>query len=429
MTATDHSALLDITVPAGWRVVPLWALFTRSKILGHIDEPMLSVFRDHGVVRKDSLPNLNKTAEDRSIYQFVDDGWLVVNRMKAFQGSVGVSFQRGIVSGHYMCFRPRHSESSRYLNWLLRSDVYRTIFHRLSRGVRPGQIEIDNDYLHSVPVLLPPLDVQRWIADFLDDQVTRIDQAIALRERQIELLGEMDEACVTEAVTGRTQDTGKGGGLSEGWRVAPLKRLGKTMIGLTYAPSDVSTNDIGTVVLRAGNVFNGRVITDDVVRVTCDIPQTLRLRSGDILICARSGSAKLVGKSALVPESTFGETWGAFMTVLRSDDWAYLRWVLQSSIFRQEVGKYQTSTIYQLTEQTLGDMKIPLPPVAERATIDRRLTETRAVTEALTLAQRDSRNLLAERKRSLITAAVTGEFDVTTASSRAADVVMDGLRG
>jgi len=129
------------TWPNHWRSVPLWAMFERVKDTGHPTEEMLSVYRDHGVVRKSSRDgNLNKTAENRNIYQLVGPGWLVVNRMKAFQGSVGIARQRGIVSGHYICFRPRHQESERFLNWILRSELYVWEYSRLSRGVRPNQI-------------------------------------------------------------------------------------------------------------------------------------------------------------------------------------------------------------------------------------------------------------------------------------------------
>ena len=132
--------------PSAWRSVPLWSLFRRVKDVGHPQEQMLSVYRDHGVVQKDSRSdNFNKTAENRNIYQLVDKGWLVVNRMKAWQGSLGISPYRGIVSGHYICFQPVHNEDPRFLDYLLRSAAYTTELRQLSRGVRPNQIEIDND--------------------------------------------------------------------------------------------------------------------------------------------------------------------------------------------------------------------------------------------------------------------------------------------
>src|SRR3954462_2372494 len=102
-------------------------MYSREKRVGYPEEPMVSVYRDHGVIFKDSRSdNLNQTAENRNIYQLIEPGWLVCNRMKAWQGSVGVSKIRGIVSGHYICFRPRHTEDHRYLNWVFRSDTYTT---------------------------------------------------------------------------------------------------------------------------------------------------------------------------------------------------------------------------------------------------------------------------------------------------------------
>src|SRR4051812_21455935 len=101
--------------PSHWRVMPLWSMFERVKDIGHPHEDLLSVYRELGVVRKEERDdNFNKTALDRNIYQLVHPGWFVVNRMKAWQGSVGVSPLRGIVSGHYICFRPQHNEDSRF---------------------------------------------------------------------------------------------------------------------------------------------------------------------------------------------------------------------------------------------------------------------------------------------------------------------------
>jgi restriction endonuclease S subunit len=165
---------------------------------------MVSVYREYGVVFKDSRSdNLNQTAENRNIYQLIEPGWLVCNRMKAWQGSVGVSTIRGIVSGHYICFRPLHAEDSRYLNWLFRSDVYTTGYRMISRGVRPGQAEIDNDDYRVVPVVVPPLAEQRRIVAHLDAQTAKIDVLIAKTERFIALVRERRAALITAAVTGQ----------------------------------------------------------------------------------------------------------------------------------------------------------------------------------------------------------------------------------
>ena len=190
-------------VPAHWSVRPLWSMFRRVKDIDHPDEQMLSVFRDYGVVPKDSRENINQTAENRSIYQLVHPGWLVSNRMKAWQGSVGISSLRGIVSGHYICFEPLHGENDEYLNWLFRSTRYAVGYGLISRGVRIGQAEIDNDSYRVLPVVVPPIAEQREIAAYLSQQTTSIDLLIAEAERCIELSRERRTALITAAVTGQ----------------------------------------------------------------------------------------------------------------------------------------------------------------------------------------------------------------------------------
>lgn len=196
-------------IPEHWRVRPLWSMFRRTKDVDHPDEQMLSVFRDFGVVAKDSRANINQTAENRSIYQLVHPGWLVTNRMKAWQGSVGVSTLRGIVSGHYICFAPTHAEDSAYLNWLFRSRRYAVGYAAISRGVRIGQAEIDNDDYRVLPVVLPPVDEQKAIAAYLEDQTSMIDALIEEAWRLIDLARERRSALITAAVTGQI-DVGSG---------------------------------------------------------------------------------------------------------------------------------------------------------------------------------------------------------------------------
>jgi len=190
-------------VPAHWTVRPLWSMYRRVKDVDHPDEQMLSVFRDFGVVAKDSRDNINQTAENRSIYQLVHPGWLVSNRMKAWQGSVGISSLRGIVSGHYICFEPVHDEDHGYLNWLFRSARYAAGYGLISRGVRIGQAEIDNDSYRVLPVVVPPLDEQRAIDAFLSEQTVKIDLLIFEAERFIDLAQERRSALITAAVTGQ----------------------------------------------------------------------------------------------------------------------------------------------------------------------------------------------------------------------------------
>jgi type I restriction enzyme S subunit len=191
------------SVPAEWKVRPLWSMFARVKDVAHPDEMMLSVFREFGVVAKSQYANLNQTAENRDIYQLVGPGWLVTNRMKAWQGSVGISALTGIVSGHYICFRPLHRENSAYLNYLFRSTRYAAGYRTLSRGVRIGQAEIDNDQYRLLPVVVPPSEIQGAIVSWLDSQTSRIDILSLKASDMIAVLKERRQALISAAVTGK----------------------------------------------------------------------------------------------------------------------------------------------------------------------------------------------------------------------------------
>ncbi len=196
------------------------------------------------------------------------------------------------------------------------------------------------------------------------------------------------------------------------WDVLPVKRLGRATIGLTYSPEEiVNDSSLGTLVLRAGNIQNGRIALNDNVYVSTPIPPSLRLLEDDILICSRNGSASLIGKNALVPAQLAGQTWGAFMTVLRSDVNDYLRWVLSSSIFERQLGLFATSTINQLTSAMLHDMYLPVPPRDEQQRIACHLEDSTGEIDVLIWKMHESIDLTREHRQALITAAVTGELE------------------
>ena len=218
-----------------------WSMFERIKDVGHPDgTDALSLPRLRCSREETRRGNINKTAENRNIYQLVHPGWLVANRMKAWQGSVGISDLRGIVSGHYICFAPRHDADSRYLNWLFRSPVYVDGYAMQSRGVRIGQAEIDNDLYRLMPVLLPPIEEQRAIADYLDRETARIDTLIEEQQRLIEMLRERRSRTSrmhVGAATGLTPTEHVGDPAwasdSDGWPVSP--QLGRRARERSYA--------------------------------------------------------------------------------------------------------------------------------------------------------------------------------------------------
>lgn len=124
-----------------------------------------------------------------------------MNKMKAWQGSYGVSDFTGIVSPAYYVFSFIKKIIPNYFNTAIRSRLYISFFGCASDGVRIGQWDLSKTRMKSIPFLIPPLEEQITIANFLDCKTAKIDQAVAIKEKQIGLLKERKQILIQTAVT------------------------------------------------------------------------------------------------------------------------------------------------------------------------------------------------------------------------------------
>ena len=177
-------------IPSTWPTRRLKHFFVVSRVTGRADATVLSLYRDHGIVPKDSRDdNHNVTSLDISKYKYVEVGDFVINKMKGWQGSMALSGYEGIVSPAYHVFKITASNLvPSYAHYLLRCQSYADEWRRLSTGLRIGQWDLHvEDFLNaSIPV--PPIDEQQRIADYLDDKCAEIDRAIEAAEKSTEEL-------------------------------------------------------------------------------------------------------------------------------------------------------------------------------------------------------------------------------------------------
>jgi type I restriction enzyme S subunit len=153
------------------------------------------------------------------------------------------------------------------------------------------------------------------------------------------------------------------------WDVKYLGDIGKSLIGLTYQPNNIKES--GLLVLRSSNIFEERLAFEDNVYVDVDVPEKLKTKKGDILICVRNGSRELIGKCALIDDQAVGETFGAFMTVFRTPFYGYIFFQFQSDLIKRQIHENIGATINQITNKNLNSFQIPFPPNLGRTTIDR----------------------------------------------------------
>lgn len=197
------------------------------------------------------------------------------------------------------------------------------------------------------------------------------------------------------------------GDVPEHWEVKRLKWVGEAIIGLTYSPDDVVNEGDGTLVLRSSNIQNGKIVLNDNVFVSSEIPRRLRTKPKDIVICTRNGSRALVGKTGMISEQESDLTFGAFTAVFRSPANDYMFYVFNSGLFSFQAGLFQTSTIFQLTNGTINSFLIPLPPSIEQQFIADFLDERTGKLDGLLGKKRELIVKLKEKRSALISRTVT----------------------
>lgn len=412
-------------IPEGWFQEPFSSVFSLKSVINNKNEELLSVYLDKGVIRFSDVgeKRTNVTSEDLSKYQLVEEGDFVLNNQQAWRGSIGVSFYRGIVSPAYIVLAIKNNFDFRFLNYLLRNRSFVTHYLLCSKGVGTIQRNLYWPQLKRVYLIFPSLEEQQTIANFLDDKTAKIDQTIAIKQKEIELLKERRQILIQQAVTKGLdatvpmKDSGVDwiGEIPEHWDCIKLKFLGNAIIGLTYSPNDLCDSTEGKLVLRSSNLFEGRFVYGEKENayVKTKIPEKLMIRENDILICSRNGSRDLIGKCAIAKSEDVGNSFGAFTTVFRSKYNQYLFCILNSNIFKNLSGSFLTSTINQLTIGNLYSIQVPIPPENEMSQIRIYVTSIESkIAKAITLKEQEIEKLK-EYKTVLIDQVVTGKVRVS----------------
>ena len=409
----------------GWSEVPLWSVLQRKKELGQPDLKLLSVYRDYGVIEKDSRDdNYNRAGADLAAYQVVRPGDVVANKMKTWQGSIAVSDLKGLVSPAYIVCSVDPAIHSRFLHYLLRSKPYIAEYKRLSHGVRPAQWDLRWEDLRDVRLALPPAGAQRAIADFLDRETGRIDALVEKKRRLIELLEEKRTALISHVVTKGLdptvpmKDSGIPwlGEIPAHWEALSLARVSYQMTNGYVGPTRDILVDEGVPYVQSLHIKNGQIRHNGDFFVTEEWHRAhdrTRLRVGDVLV-VQTGD---IGQSAVVDESVAGANCHALI-IIRPDLMhiapQFLGYLLRSEGGKGSVLATRTGATHpHLNVGYVRDVKLPIPPVDEQRRIAAYLSTQHDTSVRVAEKIREQLYLLAEYRQCLITAAVTGQLDVS----------------
>jgi type I restriction enzyme S subunit len=396
-------------VPAHWQVRKLRTLIRSRNERNRPDLPLLSVAREKGVfVRSltDADENHNVIPEDLSNYKVARAGSLVINKMKAWQGSMGITPVDGIVSPAYFVYDFGMADRA-FGQALLRSKPYVAHFAAASDGVRVGQWDLTIAGMRNIPVLVPPPDEQAAIVRFLNWANGRLEQAIRAKRKVIALLNEQNKTIIRRAITRGLRDSAplvsSGvswlGSIPRHWTVTRIKAEFKC---LNTRRVPLNSTERGAMTSRLYDYYGASGVIDKVDDYLFD---------DELLLLAEDGANLLLRNLplAIVARGRFWVNNHAHILKPTRSSLVYLAHVLECLDYTPWItGAAQP----KLTQERLLAIAVAVAPLDEQEAIVRHIDmETQPIVAAIVRLQAEL-GLLGEYRLRLISDVVTGKLDV-----------------
>lgn len=315
----------------------------------------------------------------------------------------------------------------RYLTWQLQADNFISTVESISAGV--SYPATSAAAIGDIGVRIPPLDVQRAVADFLDRETAKIDALIAKQRELTRSALEHRDRLILDLITkGNASeplvDSGVDwiGTMAQHWETRPLRYVLASVETGVWG-SDPTADGGGTNCVRVADFDREQLLVTDPVPTLREVsPEDVRrrgLRRGDLLI-ERSGGTQANPVGFVVSfESDVEAVCSNFISRMRLGDgmnpryWLYAFYAARLTRITEKWTK-QTTGIQNLDFGGFSSEHFPCPPGHEQDQIARDLDQLMSATQAQLSRLRSLEALLTERRAALITAAVTGQIDVTT---------------
>lgn len=385
MTAGMFSPPSVNRAESGWQKRSLRSLLRQRSERNRADLPLLSVARERGVfVRSTDDANHNVIPEDLSNYKVAREGDLVINKMKAWQGSLGLAPVDGIVSPAYFVFSADFAVP-RFGEYLLRSRPYVSKFGGASDGVRIGQWDLNIPRMRNIEVNLPPAEEQAAIIKYLAHANTRIDKAIAAKRRLIALLDEQHRARNMEILEGRAGAEE----YSDQWPKKRLKWVTRLQRGYDLSAEEREPGPF-PVISSGGTIGSHRESR----------------AAGPGVVIGRYGSTASV---FFVETSFWPHNTALFVTNFYGNDPRWCYWLLRSI---DKTVYAEKSAVPGVDRKDLYEIEVTVPPITEQRRMVRLIEQNVEELESVVGRCRDEISLLQEFRTRLVADVVTGQVDV-----------------
>lgn len=411
-------------LPIGWELLPNIAIFQERKEKGGIKMETLSVSAIKGIVKaSDYDDRKDRTSDDKSEYLIVHEGDIPYNTMLMWAGAVGRSEYKGIVSPAYTVLQPKSKVkiNTKYFHYMFRSQYYKNYSKRFSYGIVDSRLRLYYTYFKRMYSIVPPLETQNAIVNYLDRKTQQIQEFIAKKERLIELLEEKRKVVISTRLSfkegAKTYDTKIDwiGEIPDNWKVLNLKYLLKTKLkyGANEEAKDANINEPRYIRITDFG-FDGKLHEDTFRSLPLKKAKDYLLEEGDILF-ARSGAT--VGKAFQFKNYNGVACFAGYLIKATPkeneilSDFLYL--YTQSSFF--ETWKSQTfnqATIENIGADKYAVLKVIVPPIAYQSEIIKQAKNDNLQFEKVISKAQIEIEKAKEYQESLITQVVSGQLKV-----------------
>lgn len=377
-----------------------------------------------GVIPRDISNGDGKIPESFDTYQAVklDDLVFCLFDMDETPRTVGIAEQDGMITGAYNVYEVRQDNFPKYI-------YYYFLYLDQFKGLKPYYTGLRKvvraDTFANIKMPCPSLSEQTQIANFLDYETAQIDTLIAKQEKLIELLKEKRQAVISHAVTKglnpdiNMKDSGVEwlGQVPEHWRVCRLKHVGYIQSGIAKGKDLTGKKSISVPMLRVANVQDGYLNLDEVHQIEIEPEQLERylLQDGDVLMNEGGDNDKL-GRGAVwrseVENCIHQNHVFAIRTTEIESEWLDILTRASYAKFHFFRQSKQSTNLASISATNIKETPILVPPKQERELILKFLHEQFDRFSKLEDGCYQQVELLKERRKALISSAVTGKIDV-----------------
>lgn len=393
-----------------WQKQKLGDLFNHRQEKNRPDLPLLSVTGSGGVVDRDSLERRDTSNANKTKYWRVQEGDIVYNTMRMWQGVSGSSHKQGIVSPAYTVIEPRDSIDEGFAKYLVKSELLIQKFHQNSQGLVDDILNLKFQNFAPISVRIPSFLEQKKIASIL----ISVDEVIVNTTKQIDKLQDLKKATMNELLTkgiGHTEfKDNKLGRIPKSWEV---RKLGQCLISKPQygagEPAIKWDNHLVRYIRITDIQDDGKL--DEIAKAGI-LPASADgylLEPGDVLI-ARTGT---VGKSYLHYETNYKFAFAGYLVRFRTN---------KSTLLPNFFFQYTLSDIYQkwiksmsrvgaqpnINATEYSEMVLPVPDVMEQKEINNILRSFDEQVELLRAKLNKTQSL----KKSLMQDLLTGKLRV-----------------